>query len=232
MTAALSHFALHRQKVFTPAEIAEGKNRPWGIEQGLERLSKFFSRQADWTTPADGRLARQVLLYHTGHNSSRAVRDQFLHSCEQVLKILLTSVNTQRGNGPLMFMQVKRTSIMDLVEATGFARSTVIAVLHALTRAGVLRTKRRKTDAERSARRELVATRWITPSLFEMLGLGGWISRQSKKGAEQEPRNTETPGKERTRDKRENSGRVQKIFDALNNSKPPPGRNRTDRGDE
>lgn len=226
MTAAApSHFAVHRQKVFTPAEIAEGKSRPWGIEQGLERLEKFFTRKADWQTPPEGRLARQILLYHTRSDNTRAIRDQFLHSCHQVLKVLISSVNAQRNNSPLSFLQVRRVSLEELAELTGFARSTVIAVVKALTRAGILRTKRRKTD-DRQA--ELVATRWLTPSLFEMLGLGNWIKKQSRN---QEEKKEETPGDDRRRGEKP-SGKIAQVFQALDNAKPPPPRRTQTRGNE
>lgn len=233
MTAAASVFSLHLEKVAQLPAIAEGKNLPYGLAAGLERLERFFSRKLeDRPQSQEGRLARQILLYHTRHGGTRLVRDQFNHSCHQVLRVLLASVNVQRNNGPLGFLQVRRVRLTELSDATGFARSTVIAVVRALTRAGVLRTKRRKTD-ERDA--ELVAVRWITPALFDMLGLGGWIKKQSrgdadKKAAQKaaETKKAEMPGADRTRDDKPQQGRMAGLYEALTSSGAPPPKRSTD----
>jgi len=210
------------QKEFTPPPVAEGKSRPWGVEQALQRLDAFFFGKPDWTIPAEGRIPRQFLLYHTSHDGQRRVRDQFHHSCLQVLKILLVSVNTQRNNGPLGFLQVRRIRITEIAELTGFARSTVIAVIRALKRAGILRTQRRKTNDHKA---ELVAVRWLTTSLFDMLGLGGWIKKQGHKGEqkkqEQQQQRQETPGADRQRST-DHRARMQHLSDALEGNYPQP----------
>ncbi len=171
--AALTRFQLHRQKSFDH----DFEGMPKLLNKATTRLNKLFYGRMSWNIKSiKGMIAASRLRYHAkGISNTRKARDQRYHTDYQVLKVLLSRLNIQPKHNEFSWLQVRWTAIEDICSLTGFSRSTVNDSLSRLTKADILRTKRRKNPTKD---REWVAVRWITSTLFEMLGLGTWLKNQ------------------------------------------------------
>lgn len=176
--AALTRFDLHRMKA---AELpAVSGQLPKILSRAIERVPRLFQRKGPtWKIKTlNGNSAAAALrFHHKGPLETRKARDQRYHTDSEILKTLITRLNVNPKHKDFSWLQIRWTPIEDLCDVTGFARSTVTASLSRLSRAGLLRTKRRKNEARD---REWVAVRWLTPALFDMLGLLPWMKRQKE----------------------------------------------------
>lgn len=129
------------------------------------------------------RLAVQRFHHHdhlTKSGNPRLRRDQAIHSAHLILRYLLGRVNVQLNNR-LEWLEVARTSIERVSQATGLSRSATRDGLALLGDIGFLRSQREKEFKEDGIR-ERPARRWLTPHLFAALGLSKLFLRQLRGG--------------------------------------------------
>lgn len=164
--------------------------------KALDKLYTLFYGRRDWRLKGfKSNHAAQVLTSYFTRTTTKAARSQRRHTDYNVLAALICRTNHDNNSQHFDFLQVAWVKITDdskagIVQLTGFSRSTVNASIARLKLAGLLRTRRNKNDTKT---REHTATRWLTDTLFEMLGLGNWIKnirngkyfRKSKKPAPQ-----------------------------------------------
>ena len=151
----------------------------------------------------------------------RQVRSQRRHTIEQLLNLMISRVNVRPGHHAYSFMEIRRIKIEKMADLTGLSLSTINAVIAELKNIGALRTQRIKSDDKS---REHTARRWLTPALFDAVGLGGMLKKQQNGGEElkQKPRDYErTPNTPQVIEAREE---LRKMTEALSRG---GGRRRT-----
>ncbi len=123
----------------------------------------------------NGQTAKALLRHHQrGPTNIRKARNQRRHTDAQILSLLFARVNIQPYHSEFTWLEIRRTSIEDMIKETGFSKTCVTDSLARLKKAGLLRTRRNKNQARD---REWVATRWLTAAAFDMLGLGSWLAK-------------------------------------------------------
>ena len=173
--ASRDRYARHREKAYTLPD----SNFPRLISRAIKRLPDLLRRmRPDWKIKTvKGQVARSLLTQHHRGLETRKARNQRRHTDTEVLRLLLSRVNVQPYSAEYSWLEIRRTSIEDICQSTGFSRSCVCDSLARLKSADLLRTKRNKNP---SRDREWVATRWLTSAAFDMLGLAAWLEKQKQ----------------------------------------------------
>lgn len=184
-TAALTPHAQHALKVYQ-APTTKGA-LPLLLRELEKRLIKLLSKGKIYhtKTQAGGDISVR-LVTHARNGKERQVRKERRHSIEQVIRLLISKCNVRPLHSKFTFLEISKTAIDDIVQETGFARSTVNAVIAELKNIGALRTKRQKNPDKT---RERIARRWLTAALFDAVGLSKWL-KQQKEGTERQIQTT------------------------------------------
>ncbi len=167
-------FRSHYKKCF---DVPYGKFKAIQ-KKAIQRLDKFFTQShSSWRQKTvDGKAAALSLKYFfKGGFQKKKARKQRYHTDNQILALLISRVNVTPFHADFTWLQIRWTPIEDICKQTGFSRSCVNESLRRFTQAGLLRTKRRKNPTKD---REWVAQRWLTATVFDMVGLSKWLKDQ------------------------------------------------------